>query len=41
MERYGTKKAGAETMIHMFQQIIIQNPDFDIFSADTIKRLID
>ena len=35
--QYGTKKAGSETMIHMFQQIITQKPDFDIFSADAIK----
>ena len=35
--QYGTKKAGSETMIHMFQQIITQKRDFDIFSADAIK----
>ena len=35
--QYGTKKAGAETMIHVFQQVLIQNPDFDLFSADAIK----
>ena len=23
-------------MIHIFQQTIIQNPDFDVFSADAI-----
>ena len=35
--QYGTKNSGAETMIHMFQQTIIQKPSFDIFSADAIK----
>ena len=35
--QYGTKKAGAETMIHSFQQVLVQNPDYDIFSADAIK----
>ena len=24
-------------MIHSFQQILVQNPDFDVFSADAIK----
>ena len=24
-------------MIHMFQQTIIQKPNFDIFSADAVK----
>ena len=35
--QYGTRKAGAEVMIHSFQQILVQNPDFDVFSADAIK----
>ena len=35
--QYGTKPAGAEIMIHTFQQIIVQYPEFDIFSADAIK----
>ena len=35
--QYGTKPAGAEAVIHTFQQIRVQNPDFDIFSADAIK----
>ena len=36
-KRNGTKKAGAETMIHAFQQAMIQSPDFDLSSADAIK----
>ena len=35
--QYGARSAGAESMIHMFQQIITQNPDFNVFSADAIK----
>ena len=35
--QYGAKPAGAETVIHIFQQTIVQNPNYDIFSADAIK----
>ena len=35
--QYGTKPAGAEAIVHTFQQIIVQNPDYDIFSADAVK----
>ena len=35
--QYGTKPAGAEAVIHTFQQIRVQNPDFDIFSADALN----
>ena len=35
--QYGAKPAGAEAVIHTFQQIRVQNPVFDIFSADAIK----
>ena len=35
--QYGTKSAGAETVIHIFQQTMVQNPNFDVFSADAIK----
>ena len=35
--QYGSKPAGAESMIHIFQQLRESNPDFDIFSADAIK----
>ena len=37
--QYGSKSAGAKTMIHIIQQITVQNPDFDVFSADAIKAL--
>ena len=33
----GTKSAGAETVIRVFQQTMEQNPNFDVFSADAIK----
>ena len=36
-KQYGSKPAGAEAMIHIFQQLRESNPDFDIFSADAIK----
>ena len=35
--QYGSKPAGAEAMIHIFQQLRESNPDFDIFSADAVK----
>ena len=35
--QYGTKSAGAEAVVHTFQQMISQNPDYDIFSADAVK----
>ena len=35
--QFGSKPSGAEAMIHMFQQVIIQSPDCDVFSADAIK----
>ena len=38
--QYGSKLAGAEAMIHIFQQLRERNPDFDVFSADAIKAII-
>ena len=35
--QYGTKKAGAETMIHSFQQVLVQNTEFDVFSASVLQ----
>ena len=35
----GAKLAGAEAIVHAFQQAIVQNPDFDAFSADAVKAL--
>jgi len=35
--QYGTKPAGAEAIVHIFQQVILQNPDYDVFSADAVK----
>ena len=35
--QYGTKSAGAEAVVHTFQQVISQNPDYDVFSADAVK----
>ena len=35
--QYGTKSAGAETVIHIFQQTMAQNTNYDIFSADAIE----
>ena len=38
--QYGTKNSGAETMIHMFQQTIIQKPNFEFFSQMLSKLFI-
>ena len=38
--QFGSKPSGAEAMIHMFQQVIIQSPDCDVFSADAVKALM-
>ena len=36
----GAKPAGAEAIVHTFQQIrVLQNPDFDVFSADAVKAV--
>ena len=32
IHQYGTKPAGAETMIPTFQQTRVQNPNYDFFS---------
>ena len=35
----GAKLAGAEAIVHAFQQAIVQNPDYDASSADAVKAL--
>ena len=35
--QYGAKRSGSESVIHIIQQILIQNPDYDLFSADALK----
>ena len=35
--QFGSKKAGAESMIHVMQHVPEQSPDFDVFSADAVK----
>ena len=35
--QYGAKRSGSESVIHIIQQILIQNPDYDLFSADAVK----
>ena len=35
--QYETKSAGAEAVVHTFQQVISQNQSYDIFSADAVK----
>tara|TARA_A100001015_G_C14815684_1_gene642612 strand:- start:567 stop:881 length:315 start_codon:yes stop_codon:yes gene_type:complete len=35
--QFGSKKAGAESMIHVMQHMMEQSPDFDVFSADAVK----
>ena len=35
--QYGSKSAGAEAMIYIFQQLRERNPDFDVFSAVAVK----
>ena len=35
--QFGSKPSGAEAIIHMLQQVIIQSPDCDVFSADAVK----
>ena len=37
----GSKSAGAEAMIHIFQQIGVQNLDFDVVSAEAIKAFFN
>ena len=38
--QHGAKPAGAEAIVHTFQQIrVLQNPDFDVFSADAVKAV--
>ena len=37
--QYGTKPAGAEAIVHIFQQVILQNPDYDVFSTDALFLL--
>ena len=35
--QYGSKSAGAEAVIHLVQQSILQKPNYDVFSADAIQ----
>ena len=38
--QFGSKKAGAESMIHVMQHMMEQSPDFDVFSADALKACL-
>ena len=35
--QYGPKPAGVEAVVHIFQSVRTQNPDFDVFLADAVN----
>ena len=39
--QYGSKRAGAESVVHNVQQSLLQNPHSDLFSADASKAYYD